>query len=80
MTSGGALFNHLDDSFTVGQEDGSDIESDAPGSGGPAIRRRLVILSCFLHTFDLARLEPDPWVVEAAPGLATWARSSLASE
>lgn len=80
VMSGGALFNHLDYSFTVGREDGSDVENDAPGGGGSAIRRQLAILSRFLLTFDLARLEPDPWVVDAAPGLATWAPSSPGSE
>ncbi len=80
VMSGGALFNHLDYSFTVGREDGTDLENEAPGGGGPGIRRQLAILTRFLHAFDLARLEPDPWVVEAAPGLATWVLSSPGTE
>ncbi|MCX7818014.1 MAG: hypothetical protein N2652_02190 [Kiritimatiellae bacterium] len=75
VMSGGALFNHLDYSFTVGHEDGSDIGNEAPGGGGPTIRRQLAILSRFLHQFDLTRLEPDCLVVEAAPGVATWSLS-----
>jgi hypothetical protein len=71
MFSGGALFNNLDYSFTVGHEDGGDAANQAPGGGSPALRRQLKVLSDFLHGFDLARLYPDPLLVVRAPGVVT---------
>ena len=40
LLSGGALFNNLDYSFTVGHEDGTDATNKAPSGGGPALRRQ----------------------------------------
>jgi len=75
MLSGGALFNNLDYSFTVGHEDGSDTANQAPGGGSPALRQQLKVLSEFLHGFELARLHPDPLLVARAPGVVTHALS-----
>ncbi len=69
MLSGGALFNNLDYSFTVGHEDGCDAVNQAPGGGSPALRQQLKVLSDFLHRFDLARLHPDPLLVVRRPGV-----------
>lgn len=76
VLSGGALFNNLDYSFTVGREDGSDTENQAPGGGSPALRRQLKVLSDFLHGFELATLHPDPLLVVRAPGVETYVLSS----
>jgi len=78
VLSGGALFNHLDYSFTVGHEDGSDTANQAPGGGSPALRRQFRALSDFLRRFDLARLNPDPLLVARAPGVAAHALSQPA--
>jgi hypothetical protein len=75
VLSGGALFNNLDYSFSVGQEDGTDTSNQAPGGGSPALRRQLKVLSNFIHSFDLARLEPDPLLVARAPGVVAHALS-----
>jgi hypothetical protein len=75
VLSGGALFNHLDYSFTVGREDGTDTGQQAPGGGSPALRRQLKVLSEFIHSFDLAKLEPDPRLVARAPGVVVRALS-----
>jgi len=75
VLSGGALFNNLDYSFTVGREDGSDTENQAPGGGSPALRRQLKVLSEFLHGFELATLHPDPLLVGRAPGVETYVLS-----
>jgi hypothetical protein len=75
LGGGGALFNNLDYSFTVGREDGSDTANQAPGGGSPALRRQLEVLSDFLQRFDLARLHPDPQLVARAPGVRTHALS-----
>lgn len=75
VLSGGALFNNLDYSFTVGREDGSDTENQAPGGGSPTLRQQLKVLSEFLHGFELAKLHPDPLLVSRAPGVETYVLS-----
>ncbi|MBL9134414.1 MAG: hypothetical protein JNK85_01035 [Verrucomicrobiales bacterium] len=75
VLSGGGLFNSLDYSFAVGREDGTDIANQAPGGGSPTLRRQLKILSEFLHSFDLATLQPDPLLVQRAPGAVVRALS-----
>jgi hypothetical protein len=69
VLSGGGLFNSLDYSFTVGHEDGTDVDNKAPGGGSPALRRQLKVLSDFIHRFDLAQLEPNALLVARAPGV-----------
>jgi hypothetical protein len=71
VLSGGALFNHLDYSFTVGREDGTDTANQAPGGGSPELRKQLQALTDFLRGFDLAGLQPDPTLVLRAPGVVT---------
>ncbi|MHC1767129.1 MAG: hypothetical protein AB9869_22975 [Verrucomicrobiia bacterium] len=71
ILSGGGLFNSLDYSFTVGREDGTDVENKAPGGGSPKLRRQLKVLSDFIHRFDLATMNPNPLLVERAPGVVT---------
>jgi hypothetical protein len=58
LMAGGAVYDNLDYSFTVGHEDGSDAQETAPGWGGPAFRRQLRVLREFLEGFDLPALEP----------------------
>jgi hypothetical protein len=59
MMSGGSLFGHLDYSFYVGTEDGTDTLSAAPGGGSPAFRQQLGILKKMIHQWDLINLKPD---------------------
>lgn len=73
LMNGGGLFNNLDYSFSVGHEDGTDVQPASPGGGSPALRRQLRVLSQFLHSFDLAALAPNPEVVLHAPGVVTHA-------
>ena len=59
LLAGGALFNHLDYSFTVSHEDGSfAFPGTQPGGGGPAIRSQIGFLRKFMEGFDLIRLRP----------------------
>lgn len=69
LWSGGGLFNSLDFSFSVGHEDGRDVQPESPGGGGATLRRQLKVLSDFLNRFDLATLAPDPTFVRQAPGV-----------
>jgi hypothetical protein len=68
MLSGGGLFNNLDYSFFVGNEDGKAV-NDAPGGGSAELRRQLKILSEFLHSLELEKLKPVCSSDFAAPGL-----------
>ena len=59
IMAGGALYNHLDYSFTAGHEDGTfAFPSTQPGGGGKALRRQLGILSRFMHSLDLPTRTP----------------------
>lgn len=76
LFSGGGLFNHLDYSFSVGYETGTDTEPNGPGGGSPALRRQLGMLRRFLEWFDLRDLRPVPASTVRAPGAAVWALGS----
>lgn len=61
MLAGGGLYNHLDYSFVVGNEDGSfAFPPKSPGGGGLEMRKQLRILKEFVESFDFVRMRPDP--------------------
>ncbi len=74
MLSGGGLFNSLDYSFSVGNEDGKGTYK-APGGGSTALRAQLKILANFLGSFGLEKLHPNYVSTLSAPGLITYALS-----
>lgn len=76
LLAGGALFNNLDYSFSIGKEDGTDVQPDSPGGGSPALRRQLNILGGFLRALPFLTMAPDRGVVKLAPGVETQAISS----
>ena len=80
MLAGGSVFDSLDYSFTVGHEDGSDVEPNGPGGGSPELRRRLKILSEFLEELPLIEMRPDFDVVAHAGGVGTHTLSSARGE
>jgi len=64
MLAGGALFSHLDYSFSVEHEDGTfEYPPSQPGGGNPALRRQFRFLRDFVEAFDLARVRPDNAIV-----------------
>lgn len=66
LLAGGALFSHLDYSFTVGHEDGSFVVPAGQwGGGSPALRRQLQVLKDFMHDFDFVRMAPHNNVVKS---------------
>jgi hypothetical protein len=71
LLAGGASYNNLDYSFTAGREDGTDLEPNGPGGGGPALRGQLKILADFLNGFALERMQPDPALPVVSPGAAS---------
>jgi hypothetical protein len=76
MLSGGGVFDHLDYSFSVGHEDGTDLEKNGPGGGSPELRKRLRILSEFLRGLPLVEMRPDCSLVKHAAGVMTHTLSS----
>lgn len=69
MLAGGATFDNLDYSFSVGHEAGDDAGPNGPGGGSPDLRRELHILSAFLQSLPLAKMHPDSHTVSRAPGV-----------
>jgi len=74
MLSGGGLFNNLDYSFFVEQEDGLG-ENNAPGGGSKSLRFQLKTLSEFLHGFELPNLYPNLSCVRSSAGLIPYVLS-----
>jgi hypothetical protein len=67
LLAGGALYNNLDYSFTVGHEDGTFAYPDSqPGGGTVALRQQLGALKRFLDSFDFIRMAPDTGVIQGA--------------
>jgi hypothetical protein len=65
ILAGGALFNHLDYSFTVGHEDGTFVyPSTQPGGGNATLRGEFHILSDFIHSFDFVHMKPDNTIIK----------------
>jgi len=59
ILAGGALFNHLDYSFTADNEDGSYIiKKGQPGGGTKALRSQLGILAGFMESLNYVDMKP----------------------
>jgi hypothetical protein len=80
MMSGGAQFNNLDYSFTVGKEDGTDTTNIAPGQGSPRFRQHLKILRGYLESFNLVKLKPDNQSIKASMGATSFCLSDKATQ
>jgi hypothetical protein len=64
IVAGGAIFDHLDYSFTTDQENGMATVSDpTPGGGGPTIRSQFQVLKKFIDGFNFIRMAPDKKVI-----------------
>ncbi len=60
ILAGGGIFNHLDFSFTAGNEDGTFIiEKGMPGGGGKTLRNQFRILADFMKGLDYINMIPD---------------------
>ncbi|MGQ9918566.1 MAG: hypothetical protein ACUVS7_14215 [Bryobacteraceae bacterium] len=71
LLAGGGLFNHLDYSFSVGREDGTDRQSNSPGGGSPALRRQLRLLRDWMEKLPYLAMKPAPELVRHSPGAET---------
>ncbi len=71
IIAGGAVYDNLDYSFTVGHEDGT-AKINAPGGGGPMLQNQLNILKDFIYSFDFISMKPDNSVIKGGvPDKAT---------
>ncbi len=68
LLAGGALFDHLDYSFSVGSENGRDTTYVAPGGGSPALRKHFGLLKTFMHSLDLTGMSPQNLPLKSARG------------
>ncbi|BDC51230.1 hypothetical protein F183_A35460 [Bryobacterales bacterium F-183] len=60
LLAGGALYNNLDYSFTVGHEDGTFVyPATQPGGGTKALRRQLKLLRQFFDAIPFVDMQPD---------------------
>jgi hypothetical protein len=74
IIAGGAVYDNLDYSFTVGHEDGT-AKINAPGSGGPVLHNQLEILKDFINSFDFIKMKPDNSVIKGGIPDKTTARA-----
>ena len=71
IIAGGAVYNNLDYSFSVGHEDGT-AKINAPGSGGAVLHKQLGILGDFINGFNFIKMKPDNSVIKGGiPDKAT---------
>lgn len=76
ILAGGALFNHLDYSFTVGHEDGTyQYPATQPGGGNSTLRRQFRILRDFIHGFDFVRMKPGNSIIKGGVPVGGTARA-----
>ena len=66
ILAGGAVYDHLDFSYTPDREDGMAVPfpRGTPGGGGPELRRQLQILKKFVEGFDFIKMSPNESVVK----------------
>jgi len=67
LMAGGAVYNHLDFSFTTDRPDGTAVPlpPDTPGGGGPELRRQLRVLKEFMEGFEFIRMAPHDEIIKA---------------
>ncbi|MBA4408988.1 MAG: hypothetical protein Q8S54_13040 [Bacteroidota bacterium] len=69
ILAGGATYNNLDYSFTVGNENGTfPIDNGTPGWGGVAYRNQLQVLKKFMEKFDFIRMKPNNSILKLTKG------------
>lgn len=68
ILAGGALFDHLDYSFTTDNEDGTfAFPATQPGGGGVAFRKQVRILKEFIESFDFINMAPTQDIFASLP-------------
>lgn len=65
LLAGGALFSHLDYSFSTRHPAGTLREYTSPGGGNAELRSQFRVLKEFIHGFDFLRMKPEFGLVAA---------------
>jgi hypothetical protein len=79
ILAGGAVYDNLDYSYTVGHEDGSFVVPEGqPGGGGRSLQNQLHVLKEFIEGFDFLRMKPDAETLEG--GIPEGATARVLSE
>ncbi|MGI0148491.1 MAG: PA14 domain-containing protein, partial [Thermoplasmata archaeon] len=75
ILAGGAVYSHLDYSFSVRSPEGNETRIPGHSGGTPALRGQLAVLKEFIHGFDFVRMKPDRSVLKGGipPGAAAQA-------
>ena len=63
IMAGGAVYDNLDYSFSVGHEDGTG-QINAPGGGGAVLHKQLKILSDFVNGLNFVKMTPDSSIIK----------------
>ncbi len=74
IIAGGAVFDNLDYTFTVGHEDGT-AKNNAPGSSTTAMWKQLEILREFINGFELVKMKPDNSIIKSGAADKTTVRA-----
>lgn len=67
ILAGGALFSHLDFSFSTSHPRGDLIDHRGPGGGSPELRRQLGVLREFIEGFDFVKMKPAAAIATGVP-------------
>ncbi|MGC9326230.1 MAG: cellulase family glycosylhydrolase [Candidatus Hinthialibacter sp.] len=82
ILAGGGVFNNLDYSFTIENENGI-AGQNAPGGGSPALRKQLNILQDFMQTFDFIHMKPNHsllTIIQGSPETRGWVLANEGKE
>ncbi len=85
ILAGGAVYDHLDFSYTPDREDGMAVPlpPGTPGGGGPELRKQLQILKEFVEGFDFIKMAPNESVIKERevrePGTGSEAKVALSA-
>lgn len=74
IIAGGAVYDNLDYTFTVGHEDAT-AKVKAPGNCDPALHKQLRILADFMRGFDFVKMSPDNSIIKGGVPEKTTARA-----
>ena len=74
LMAGGAVYDHLDYSFTPDAENGTAKVTDpTPGGGGAALRKQFQIMKSFFDAMDFVRMKPGgDFLKNDGPGVRAW--------
>ncbi len=71
ILAGGAVYDHLDYSFSTAHPDGTFQFTKSPGGGGPTLRRQLQMLKQFIERFGFIHMAPDNSIIQSRPSGST---------